>query len=117
MLMPWSRLWWPRIGAVVPSRGRREAVETVAVESAREVGREEGDPVFEGGGQVLLSPSFWEKAGWGIAVLAALATSGTAAAGEPGPRCSDRAPVIGASERGFPRTSHSLPISLHVYGR
>lgn len=63
MLMPWSRLWWPRIGVVVPSRVRREAGEPAAVEAAREVGREERDPLFEGGGQVLLHPSFWEKAG------------------------------------------------------
>ena len=107
MLMPWSRLWWPRIGAVVPSRARREAVEPVAVESAREVGREEGDPLFEGGGQVLLSPSFWEKAGWGIAVLAALARIGDGRGGRGRAEVyASRAPVIGASERGFPRTSH-----------
>ena len=114
MLMPWSRLWWPRIGVVVPSRARREAGEPAAVEAVREEGV---DLLFEGGGQVLLHPSFWEKAGWGIAVLAALVTSGTAAAGEAGPWCSERASVIGASEQGFPRTSQSLRISLHVYGR
>jgi hypothetical protein len=99
MVMPWAWFRRPKDGVSVPSRDCRKAVEAAEAGPACEG----EDPVFEGGGPVLLRPSFWEKAGWGVAVLAALMASGTASAGEPGP--------------GFPRTSQTPRISLHVYGR
>ena len=73
----------------------------------------ESAPVFEGGGGVLLPPAFWERAGWGIAVLLATAAS----AGEIRVGCPPGSPSIVAMEWGFPRTSPTSRISLHLYGR
>jgi hypothetical protein len=51
----------------VPERPAAAVAAAVAVPCAEDKG-----PLFEGGGPVLLPPSFWEKAGWGIVALAAL---------------------------------------------
>jgi hypothetical protein len=99
MLTRWSRLRF--------FRGGPEVSEAAVAKSARpgpsgerpaeEVAAGDQDPLFEGGGSVLLRPAFWEKAGWGIAVLVALTSASPAGA--------------------FPRTSSSPPISLHGGGR
>lgn len=84
MSMPWS--WWKRARVVADGTagadGRPARHEAAGSRPVPE--DESGDPIFEGGGQVLLRPSYWERAGWGIAVLATLVAAGPTDGAAPG---------------------------------
>lgn len=71
----WSRRKVSRggvgVAAAVPESARSETPGPCQ-ERPPEAEAEGQDPLFEGGGSVLLRPAFWEKAGWGIALVAAL---------------------------------------------
>jgi hypothetical protein len=78
MFERWSRLRFLRGGFGAPVAGpagpaAAERTTPCRPGSVPAPSAEEDGPIFEGGGGVLLHPSFWEKAGWGIVALAALA--------------------------------------------
>ena len=67
---------WFRSRAISRQRqaGPSVGASPTVVEGSGEVEPDGRGEFFEGGGGVLLSPSQWEKAGWGIALLFTLMT-------------------------------------------
>ncbi len=74
MFTSWYKSRLKARGGANPEVGRSVSTEGSTKRQASEARfeAEDQDPIFEGGGQVLLHRSYWEKAGWGVAIMVAL---------------------------------------------